>query len=307
MGGSGFRSSFYVVGAPRCGTTSLSKTLAAHPQVSFSKPKETYYFARVDDATPVEILRSEFLHRHFPGVDIEGRVLGEGSVSTLYTPDAVRQILRFDPDARFLIMLRNPVDMISSYHSRLLYSMDEDEQDFSRAWQLQQARGEGKQIPRRCRDPRMLQYGEIGSLGKYLQKLFDTAGRERCLPILLDDVKARPQAVYQELLEFLELEDDGRIGFVHKNENFGYKSRWLQQFVMNPPPFVMRFIMAREKRGLDRMGWLRTLRKRIKKRNKIKLQRPQMDPAFRGELRDYFDEDIQRLSALLERDLTHWQ
>ena len=36
--------SFYVVGAPRCGTTALSKALAGNPHISFSKPKETHFF-----------------------------------------------------------------------------------------------------------------------------------------------------------------------------------------------------------------------------------------------------------------------
>ena len=39
---------FFVVGAPRCGTTALSRYLSQHPQVCFSKPKEPHYFARID-------------------------------------------------------------------------------------------------------------------------------------------------------------------------------------------------------------------------------------------------------------------
>jgi hypothetical protein len=300
-------SSVFVVGAPRCGTTSLSKTLASHPQVCFSKPKETHFFARAEDSLDAAALHEQFLHRYYVHADTEGKVLAEGSVSTLYAPEAIRRILRFDPEARFLVMLRNPVDMIHSYHARLLYSLDEDVEDFARAWALQGARARGEQLPARCRAPMLLQYGNIGSLGRHLETLIDIAGRERCLPMLLDDVKQRPAELYGEMLDFLGLDDDGRGGFVHKNENFAYRSRWLQQFVMNPPPAVTRFIMAREKRGLDRMGWLRALRKRIKKRNKVRAGRPQMDAELRRMLAAYFHDDVQRLSRLLGRDLSHWQ
>lgn len=301
-----FQGSFFIVGAPRCGTTSLSKTLAAHPQVCFSKPKETHFFARVAADTPAARLREEFLRRHFPGQDVSDRFVGEGSVSTLYAPEALRRIQRFDPHARFLVAVRNPVDMISSYHARLLYSLDEDEQDFSRAWALQAPRSEGRQLPRRCRDPRLLQYGDVGRLGQHVERLFDTVGRDNCLVVVLDDVKQRNAELYREVLEFIGLADDGREGFVHKNENRAYKSRWLQQFVMNPPPWIARLIMARESKGQDRMRMLRRLRKRIKRKNNITVQRPQLDSGLRAELHAYFEADIQRLSRLLDRDLSHW-
>ena len=45
--------SLFVVGAPRCGTTSLSKTLRRHPEICVSNPKETFYFVR--DGAPMEV------------------------------------------------------------------------------------------------------------------------------------------------------------------------------------------------------------------------------------------------------------
>ena len=56
------------------------------------------------------------------------------------------------------------------------------------AWDLQEARAAGRQVPRSCYDPRMLQYGEIGSLGRATATLFDSVGRENCLAIVYDDI-----------------------------------------------------------------------------------------------------------------------
>ncbi len=301
-----WRGSFFLVGAPRCGTTSISKTLAAHPQVCFSKPKETHFFALAAAGMDDDTLRREFLRRHYYECPVRGRFLGEGSVSTLYAPAALRGIQRFDPGARFLVAVRNPVDMLPSYHARLLYSLDEDETDFARAWALQEERARGARLPPRCRDPRLLQYGNIGRLGEHVERLFETVGRENCFVILIDDIKTRNAAVYREVLDFIGLDDDGRAGFVHKNENRGYRSRFLQQFVMNPPAWITRLMLKRQHKGLGRMPLLRAIRRRIKKKNKVRVGRPPLDAALRAELRDFFRDDVARLGRLIGRDLSQW-
>ncbi len=302
-----FSGSFFIVGAPRCGTTSLSKTLAAHPQVVFSKPKESHYFSLLSQDIPQDAMRHEFLSRHYTGHDLAGKFMGEGSVSTLYLPQAQRRIQQFDPAARFIITVRNPVDMIASYHARLLYSLDEDQQDLETAWSLQSQRLMGLDLPPRCREPRLLQYGEMGSSGKHLAALFENVGRENCFVVVFDDLKERPGELYTALLAFIGLDDDGRRGFVHKNSHQGYKSYWLQQYVMNPPRWLSLLISRRQVASRDSMRFLRGLRRRIKKRNKIKVERPELSTQLRNELAEYFSDDISLLSELLGRDLSHWR
>ena len=297
--------SFFIVGAPRCGTTSLSKTLAAHPQVVFSKPKETHYFSLIDQEISPQVVRHEFLDRYYTG-DLAGRFIGEGSVSTLYMPQAQRRIQQFDPAARFIIAVRNPLDMVASYHSRLLYSLDEDQQDLATAWSLQDRRWQGLDIPPRCREPRLLQYGDMGSLGRYLALMFETVGRENCFVVVFDDLKARPAELYKELLAFIGLDDDGRRAFVHKNSHQGYRSLLLQQYVMNPPRWISNLIAKRRLTSRDSMKFLRGIRRRIKKRNKVKVERPALSGELRAELAEYFADDIALLSDLIGRELSHW-
>lgn len=298
--------SFFIAGAPRCGTTSLSKTLAAHPQVVFSKPKETHYFSRLKQALPREAMCHQFLGRYYAGHDLAGKFIGEGSVSTLYRPQAQRLIQQFDPQARFIISVRNPVEMIASYHSRLLYSLDEDQQDLATAWSLQGQRLQGLDLPPRCREPRLLQYADVASSGKHLAAMFDTVGRENCFVVVFDDLQHRPGELYTDLLSFIGLDDDGRRAFVHKNSYQAYQSYWLQQYVMNPPRWISRLIARRQYASRDSMRFLRGLRRRIKKRNKIKIERPAVSPDLREELSEYFADDVSLLSALLGRDLGHW-
>jgi hypothetical protein len=300
-----FPPSFFVVGAPRCGTTAVSKALAANPRIGFSRPKEPHYFLEPRPGMSTEDLRQQYLSRYHPDLKADYQAIGDGSVSYLYSPEAIRRVLEFDPRAKFIVLVRNPVEMMRSYHSRMLFQLDEDEEDFARAWDRQADRAAGRNIPRRCRDARLLQYGHLGKLGMHLERLFEVAGRERCHVIVFDDFVENPRAVYLRALEFLGVDDDGQTRFKRRRGTSGFKYRWLQQFVMNPPPWAFRLLAISNTRMLKR---LKGLRKRIKTLNARKdEQRQILTEEMRGRLREYFAEDVHRLSRLLSRDFSHWR
>src|SRR3977135_3113168 len=100
------RPGFFIIGAPRCGTTALSTYLAGHPRIGFSRPKETQFFCtdlpgiRFMTADPDEYVKLCF--GHCTGKNY--LAIGEGSVWNLYSRAAVWNILRFNPEARFIIM-----------------------------------------------------------------------------------------------------------------------------------------------------------------------------------------------------------
>jgi hypothetical protein len=302
---SAFPPSFFVVGAPRCGTTALSKALAGNPRISFSKPKEPHYFLENRPGMSDYDLRQQYLSRYHHDLTADHQAIGDGSVSYLYEPEAIRRVLAFDPRAKFIVLVRNPVEMMRSYHSRMLFQLDEDEVDFARAWDLQASRAAGQQIPKRCRDVRLLQYGNLGKLGMHLERLFEIAGRERCHVIVFDDFIQDTRAIYLRALEFIRVDDDGQVRFKRKRETSGFKYRWLQQFVMNPPSWAFRLLAISDARMLKR---LKGLRKRIKTLNsRDSEQRQILTEEMRATLRDYFAEDVAKLSGLLSRDFSHWR
>jgi hypothetical protein len=294
---------FFIVGAPRCGTTALSRAFKGHPAISFSKPKETHFFLLAPPKMADEELRATYLGLHHPDLAPRHEAMGDGSVGYLYSPEAIRRALRFDPRARFIAMVRNPLEMVPSYHARAIYSLDEDERDLARAWDLQGSRAAGRNIPRRCRDPRVLQYGEVGSLGKHVERLIKIAGRERCLIIVYDDLARDMGAVYRQVLKFLEIADDGRTSFARRSESRGFRSPFVQQFVMNPPSWTLHLIRFGNATMIQRM---KRLRRRLKRFNTFPEERPALTPEMRAMLRAYFADDVYRLSALLSRDLTRW-
>ena len=295
--------SFFIVGAPRCGTTSLSKALKSHPRISFSKPKETHFFLLADPDLSESEQRERYLSQHHPFLDAEHRAIGDGSVSYLYSPEAIRRALRFDPRAKFLVMVRSPLEMVPSYHARMVYDLQEDRVDLAQAWALQSNRAAGRDIPRGCLDARVLQYGEIGRLGAQVERLFEVAGRERCMVVVFEDFVRAPRETYAQVLKFIGVEDDGQKNFKAKAQHRDFKSRWLQQFVMNPPPWALRLIHLSDAAMIKR---LKQWRRRLEEINTFRDQRPQLSNEMRATLRAYYADDVRRLSELLSRDLSHW-
>ena len=300
-----FPPGFFIVGAPRCGTTAVSKALSRNPCISFSKPKEPHFFLEPRPGAGPDKLRRQYLSRYHRELGPQHQAYGDGSVSYLYEPDAIRRVLEFDPRAKFIVLVRDPVEMMRSYHSRMLFQLDEDEVDFARAWELQESRAAGHNLPKRCREPMLLQYAFLGKLGMHLERLFEVAGRERCRVIVHDDFRDDPRAVYLRTLEFIGVEDDGRVKFKHTRATSSFRSPWLQQFVMNPPPWIFRLVAVSKPRMLKR---LKGLRKRIKTWNSSNARPRQVfTDEVRVMLRDYFADDVDKLSDLLSRDLGHWK
>src|SRR3954468_1950993 len=112
--------SFFIVGAPKCGTTSLNDYLRQHPRIFIPERKELHYFG--SDLTFLKTqrpTREEYL-AHFAAAQPQ-QIAGEASVWYLYSQLAAREIHDFCREAKFIIMLRNPVDMMHSLHSQYLY------------------------------------------------------------------------------------------------------------------------------------------------------------------------------------------
>lgn len=301
---------FYVVGAPRCGTTAISRYLSNNPNICFSRPKEPHFFSLVMQERPDADIRKDYLNLFFPHCNERCQAIGEGSVSYLYFPQAIRRIQRLNPCARFIVMARNPIDMVHSYHARLLAILDEEEEDFATAWGLQQARARGERLPRHCRTPYLLQYTEIGRIGKQIEQLFQTAGRDNCLVVLFDDFVRDTLASYRQVLEFIEVDYDGQTEFPPVEASKFYRYRWLHLLLKRPPMKVVRYTLNIEQRA-RRKGKKKSLVKRMRKwlirKNTLVRKRPPLKEDMRSLLRETFAEDIERLGRLLGRDLSHWR
>lgn len=285
----------FIIGAPKCGTTSLARWLGEHPEIYVPSFKEPHHFNY--DFGPRNRDTLAAYEKDFAPATFKHRFVCDASTHYLFSRDAVPAILDYNPESKFVVMFRNPVEMAVSLHEQTYFDGDENEQNFSVAWRLQRVRSSGARIPRYCSDPQLLQYGLRCKLGMQLQKLYERVQRERVHLIRLDDLSAKPRQVYCELLAFLGIEDDCRAQFPLYNRAKTRRFRPLWQG-------MRAFNRSWKRLGLPkvRIGLTSSLNASLRKER----PRPPIGEELKRELRDYFREDVSLLESLTNWDLSDW-
>ena len=202
---------FFILGAPKCGTTSLAYWLARHPQVFMPAIKELDYF-NTDIRKAFTETWPQYQVHYAPALPSH-RAVGEASTGYLRSAVAVPAIEARYPACRYIVCLRDPVDMAPAWHRQMRFECWEDVADFPTAWALQAERREGRALPDGCPEPANLQYGEVCALGSQVERLLAHVSAARVRFVLLEDLRDRPREVYRGVQEFLGIEDDGRRHF----------------------------------------------------------------------------------------------
>lgn len=293
------RPNFFVLGAPKCGTTSLDAWLAAHPRI-FTAPKEPDYFINDNAGDMNNLTQYESLFAAATDAHI---AIGETSPKYLRHPHALANILRYNNAAKFIVMVRNPVDMAASWHAQQLLNDNENTRDFETAWNLQERRRAGDAIPRLCYAPANLLYADVCALGEQLKRVYERVPAERVHVILFDDLAADPAAVYRAALAFLGAPDDGRAAFESHNRGRLPRLRYVNRIAREAHA---RLAKAKNALGIRRAFNAGALVKRLSRLNTQDEFRAPMRPEFRRALNDYFADDVRLLAALSGRDLSHW-
>ncbi|MDJ0784955.1 MAG: sulfotransferase [Desulfosarcinaceae bacterium] len=293
----------FIVGAPKCGTTALATYLDQHPNIYMSSPKEPNFFcpefAQKQHTNDIDEYLNLFRFR-----GPHHRILGEASVWYLLSPSAADRIHRFNPDARIIIMLRNPIDLVYSLHSQLLWTLDEDETSFFTAWDLQGERAQGRRIPPQCREPHFLQYETVGQLGTQVARYYAVFPKDQILTIFFEDFVSSTRAVFEASLAFLGLPHNGRDQFPRINANKRHRSPLLARLSQRPPRFtVAAVVWLKAVLGIRRFHLL----ERIKHVNSVQAKRPPLPAGMRQRLGGIFKADIEVLEQWTQRNLDHWK
>ena len=297
---------FLIVGAPKAGTTSLHNWLAQHPEVFMPDNKEPHYFC-ADFHEQSDRLHGE--RRYFPIRDEraylelfagrgEGQVAGESSTSSLYSHVAAERIRDFRNDARIVVLLRDPVDLIYSFHAYLLVFHEETVESFREALDIEEPRRRGEiALPPRVRHPSRLYYSEIGRLADQVERYTRLFPREQILLLLFDDLKADGAGTYRRVLRFLGVEESFVPEFTVDNVNRTNRYRWATRLKADPNA---RFKLVAQ-RWLPRL--YRGVGRTLNRINARRRPRPPLDPGLRSRLQASFVEQVRGLSELVGRDL----
>jgi hypothetical protein len=292
------RPDFFIVGAPRCGTTAMYEYLRQHPQVFMPEHKEPMYFGA--DLTQLHARLSDEDYLRLFADAKPGQRVGEASTWYLYSRQAAREIRDFAPNAQIVIMLRNPVDVMYSLHRELVFYSGEVIRDFEEALAAEEDRKQGRRIGP-SRRPEALFYRETVRFADQVERYLATFGADAVKVILYDDFVADTAGAYADLLRFLSVDDSFRPEFVRVNESKLPRNPRFQALVVRPPGPLARLVPA-----LRRFELAHRLRAAILALNSRAERRPAMDPALRRRLTLELTPEVERLGELIGRDLSAW-
>jgi Sulfotransferase domain len=293
---------FFIVGAPRCGTTSIWSYLARHPDAYMSYQKEPLFFGSDLTKIPNEFFvlgKDRYLDLFQWGAG--KKIRGEASVMYMLSKKAAEEIYAFNPEARILIMLRNPVDVVYSHHGQLRWGGYEDIADFAEAYDAEADRRQGRRMPSSALMREALYYSEVGLLGEQVERYLKVFPREQVKILFHEDLARAPHETYFSLLDFLGLDRISPKTFEAKNPHKEARSNALAVFLMRPPRAVTLFL---DRLPLRSRHWLITHAQAFV--NTRWSTRKPLSREMRSWLLAHFAPDVRKLSHLTGRDLSEW-
>ena len=212
---------YQIIGAQKCGTSSLFSYLAAHPRVYRSYRKEVHYFDLNYDK-PVNWYQSHFSYRW------QKVLSGDASPYYIYHPSVCQRLWELAPEAKLIVLLRNPVNRAySNYEHNVRLGMET--LSFEDALMEEDARLAGEVEKIVCNpfyasvSHRQHSYRSKGVYAQQLEIWLGRFPREQFLFIRSEDLYESPGPTYQTVLDFLDLQPFKVPRFAPKNQ-YAYKS-----------------------------------------------------------------------------------
>jgi len=274
--------------------------LRAHPEVFMPSAKEIHYFGSDLQGLPYE-LDQERYHALFRGTEGKRRV-GATCAMALYSNQGAEEIRREVPDAKIVMLLRDPVEMMYAFHSELVYQGMEHVKDFRKAVLLEPERKRGRGLPQNSLPPSIFLYCEMASYAEQVHRFYAHFPQEQIHVILFDDFQKDLPGVYRRLLQFLEVNPEFRPKFSTINPNKRVRSLRLRRLLSQPGP--------REKALARALIPWRDARQRmsaiLSHWNVNFAPRSRMNLSLRRRLASQLAPDVERLSQIIKHDLSHW-
>lgn len=284
------RVDFFVIGAPRAGTTWLTGCLTSHPAVAMPEREINYWGHR-------EAYGPAWYRSQFSGV-AGARVIGENSSLYLSTPRAAAAVAEHYPESKLIVALRKPLDRaISHYRMQMANGMFPPRTSFRRACELA---------------PRETDHVAIGRYAEALSLWHEHFAAAQLHCIVFDDILSRPERVVGEALVFLGVPEPD-----------DFELREADATSASARPASMAYVRWRwavtglRKRAGVRWPALRAFGQAVgAKRLADQFNRPSRRamssvPTVNTEDQRWYNRlveaDVDRLSQQLDRDLSHWK
>ena len=283
MSQSEFKVDFMIIGAMKCGTTTVANHLAKHPDVCFCHKKEAHFFNTVDD------WRANLTDYKQLFENSEGKLVGEGTpaytAEPFYLPAIHNRLYAFNPAMKFIYIMRHPVDRMLSHYMH------------------QRARGFTK-LPV---EEAIETVPVIKGVTKYFSQIspyINRFGKENVLLLFFDDLSNKPNEIFETICGFLKLDckklpdamerenESAGVAKAHYKVDRLDKSRFLAK--------VKRFIPAKVRSLLYKTATSANASSAI-------AEKPVLSDTFRKKLLTEFEEEIKGMEMLTGKNLSAWR
>ena len=292
----------FLVGAPKCGTTSLYNYLGQHPEIFLSKVKEPNYFNKENKIHYQKRTKEEYLSLF--SVANECKYIGEGTTQYLIsknTPARIKEFNKSEP-VKIIIALRRPFDIIKSVYTQLYFAGHELSSTFENA--LNNCRRDTSGFSEE--ELQILEnkfYYKIPLFSQHIENYINVFGRENIHFVLFDDLKLAPLKTINEICAFLALNPLKQLNTPILNAGTKPRNIWLKRFVVKPPEnlktIVKKIIPSKKIRQklYVSVNYLNA-QKHIKGDSvPVELER---------KVGQHFVEEVNKQSILIGRDLSGW-
>lgn len=293
---------FLILGAMKSGTTALYSMLDAHPEVYMSPVKEPNFFAfagqDLDFQAPIDqgpqgINNTSITDRDEYEALFEeaapGQARGEASHTSLYWPDAAENIHTLVPDARLVVILRDPVERAYSEYMHFRRDGEEPLDSFRAALEAEEDRIEN--------DWALGRYVDRGRYDEQLQRYFERFEREQLKICLHCDLRDDPEALARSLFSHIGVDPTIEPKVERRVNKSGIPDHpWMHQVLTGLQPIREWLAPVIPTAVVD---WANALKNR-------NLNKPEMDAETRDLLVSTFRPHVRRVEEMINRDLSHW-
>ncbi len=306
------RTSFFLVGAAQCGMATLHEGLRSHPQICvpasddpqrFWLDQEPYHFC--GDSGSADWLRvvSGDDYRNLLEAAPPNAKCGIATGWKLFSQDALQRMKEFEPNAKIVLMLCPPITWMRSWHHEMLRYAYEDQVDFGQALAMEKERSQGLKLPRYVPSKECLQYRKAARFSEQVKAYYELFGKDQVFVGLLEDMQDEEADFQGRLLEFLEV--DSSVNFETSGMNDAHFLKGTHHFDL-----AVGRVVKRLPGGSKIKQWFTKSMEPNYRNLMDKIFAPMSDQSINSileeELLEEFEEEVDSLSRLIGRDLSHW-
>lgn len=286
---------FFIIGAQKSGTTSVYQYLLNHPHICFSIAKELHFFVEEIFYKKGE----DYLRNFFPADCDKYKLRGASYVHMLSNEECPERVFNYNPESKFIVILRDPVERAySSYHYALQNSWEKSKNSFIKTLELEPERMKGT-----FTEKHDLAYFNNSMYYKHLRNWTRFFPKENFLLLKFDELQDDPENFIKKILKFLDVEDrisifngkkynkTGKARFHFINRIFRNKEAPYKSFIRIIIPVKLRM-------------WIRNnILKNIFRLNTIQKEYKPLSTTDREKIEKYFEADLFELKNNFNIDL----